>query len=98
MLPYGADLGVVLYGVQRVSILKRVPIGVVHKDVAIGHIMHEQAPEEIACYNRFGLVLLRFDDAVERRKGRRSLDVTRPIILTSQICLVSTGDKSNVGL
>ena len=65
MLPDGCDVGVIRRCIERIAVLKRKTITVIHIDIAIRYIMHEQTPEQIACYHRVTQILSRLDRGQE---------------------------------
>ena len=88
MLADQADLGVVLHGVERVAVLQFVAVGVVDEDVAVGHVVHEERPEQVANDDGLGGILAALDDAVEGLERGRLRVVRGPVVLADQVGLV----------
>lgn len=65
MLPYKADLRIILCSIGRVSILQGVPIRVIDVLVAVRNIVHEERPEEITRDDGIRRVLARLNDVEE---------------------------------
>ena len=96
MLSDETNLGVILHRVQGVAILQRESIAMVHVDVAVWHIVHEQAPEQISCHHGATQVLSTLNDAVKGLQRRRFRIIRRPVVLAHQVDLVRALHEGDV--
>lgn len=65
MLPNRRNLGIILLRIHRIPILQLIPIRMVHEPGTIGHIVHEETPEQVPRDDGFRLLLRRLDDCIE---------------------------------
>lgn len=63
--------------------------------VAVGHVVHKQAPEKIARDDRLCLVLVRFDDVVEALQRGAAWAVVRPVVFACYVDFVGCADRSD---
>ena len=96
MLSDCTDLPVRLCRICRVAVLQREPIGVVHKLLAVGDVVLEKTPEQIARDHGFGLRLLGFDDRVEAGEAVAAFEAC-PVVLPGEVDAVGGFDEGDVG-
>lgn len=85
MLPHLRNLRIILHRIQRISILHRKPVSMVHKMLAIRNIMHKQRPKLRSHDRRLCIFLLLLNPAKEFLQRTGSFNIARPVILARHV-------------